>query len=84
MAFLLTFVVAKMSKVAKIKRSFLILVKGNAFFIVIKGWTKVLSNMSSSGSEIYKASKARFRRRTFHEPNLIQIKVGPNHENPAS
>ena len=28
-------------------------------------------------------SKAQFRRRTFHEPNLIQIKVDPNHENPA-
>ena len=27
--------------------------------------------------------KAQFRRRTFHESNLIQIKVGPNHENPA-
>ena len=27
--------------------------------------------------------KAQFRRRTFHEPNLIQIKAGPNHENPA-
>ena len=27
--------------------------------------------------------QAQFRRRTFHEPNLIQIKVGPNHENPA-
>ena len=23
--------------------------------------------------------KARFRRRTFHEPNLIRIKVDPNH-----
>ena len=28
-------------------------------------------------------SKAQFRRRTFHEPNLIQIKTGPNHEYPA-
>ena len=28
-------------------------------------------------------AKAQFRRRTFHEPNLIQIKVDPNHENPA-
>ena len=28
-------------------------------------------------------SQAQIRRRTFHEPNLIQIKVGPNHENPA-
>ena len=30
-----------------------------------------------------KGSKAQFRRRSFHEPNLIQIKAGPNHENPA-
>ena len=30
-----------------------------------------------------RAPKAQFRRRTFHEPNLIQIKAGPNHENPA-
>ena len=28
-------------------------------------------------------AKAQFRRRTFHEPNLIQIMAGPNHENPA-
>ena len=28
-------------------------------------------------------SKTQFRRRTFHEPNLIQIKAGPNHENPT-
>ena len=27
-------------------------------------------------------SEAKFIRRTFHEPNLTQIKVGPNHENP--
>ena len=27
--------------------------------------------------------KAQFRCRTFHEPNLIQIKASPNHENPA-
>ena len=25
--------------------------------------------------------KAQFRRRTFHELNLIQIKAGPNHAN---
>ena len=26
-----------------------------------------------------RASKARFRRRTFHEPNLIRIKADPNY-----
>ena len=29
------------------------------------------------------ATKAQFRRQTFHELNLIQIKAGLNHENPA-
>ena len=28
---------------------------------------------------VYKLNKARFRRRTFHEPNLIRIKADPNY-----
>ena len=34
-------------------------------------------------NHLIRIAKAQFRRRTIHEPNLIQIKAGPNHENPA-
>ena len=52
---------------------------GNQCKVKMSGSEKKVNENTYDISSIKRVTKARFRRRTFHEPNLIRIKADPSY-----